>query len=419
MNSKERVQVSLDHRQPDRLPIDFGGQVCSMMNATCVTALREYYGLKKKPVKIWDVSTMTSEIDEDLRDALGVDCEPFPTYELAFGLKNTDNWKSWQYRGIEVLVPEDFQVSNDGKGGYYIYPQGDTTVPPSGHLPANGYYFDDIVRPTLFDEDHMDYEDNLEEYEPISEESLEFLKREVDRHRNTDRAVVMLPGGSALGDAANIPGNSLKHPKGIRSIPDWLAAPLLYPEYVHDVYSHQVDRMIENWTNIHEIVGDVVDVAYVCGVDFGTQISQMCSLEVFDEFYLPYYRKMNDWIHEHTSWKTLKHTCGAIYPFFPKLIEAGFDAVNPVQCSAKGMDPRRLKEEFGKDITFWGGGVDTQKVLPFGTPEEVRKQVLERCEIFSDQGGFIFNSIHIVQCNTPVENIVAMINAVHEFNGIH
>ncbi|UWP60092.1 uroporphyrinogen decarboxylase family protein [Ruminococcus gauvreauii] len=417
MTSKERVLASLNHKQPDKIPIDFGGHVCSMMNATCVAALREYYGLEKRPVRIWDVSTMTGEIEKDLQDALGVDCEPFPTYDLCFGLKNTERWKSWKYRGTEVLVPENFEVTDDGKGGYYIYPEGDTSVPPSGHLPAGGYYFDDIVRQKDLEEDSMNYEDNLEEYGPISDTSLEFLRLQADNLKDSEKAVVMVPGGSALGDAANIPGNSLKDPKGIRSIPDWFAAPLLYPDYVHNVYSHQVDRMIDNWTKIYDIVGETVDVAYICGADFGTQISQMCSMEVFDEFYLPYYKRINDWVHKHTGWKTLKHTCGAVYPFIPKLIEAGFDAVNPVQCSAKGMDPRRLKKEFGNEITFWGGGVDTQKILPFGTPEQIREQVLERCEIFGEGGGFIFNSIHIVQCNTPVENIVAMINAVHEYNG--
>ena len=151
--------------------------------------------------------------------------------------------------------------------------------------------------------------------------------------------------------------------------------------------------------------------------DFGTQRAQFCSVDQFREFYLPYYKKINDWIHSHTNWKTLKHSCGAVDPIIPLFIEAGFDALNPVQCSAAGMDAKHLKETYGKDITFWGGGIDTQQVLPFGTPEEVRKQVLERLEIFSPDGCYIFNSIHIVQCGTPVENIVAMIDAVHEFNG--
>ena len=164
-------------------------------------------------------------------------------------------------------------------------------------------------------------------------------------------------------------------------------------------------------------MGDKIDVAFICGTDFGTQRAQFCSVDQFREFYLPYYKKINDWIHSHTNWKTLKHSCGAVDPIIPLFIEAGFDALNPVQCSAAGMDPKHLKEEYGKDITFWGGGIDTQQILPFGTPEEVRKQVLERLEIFAPDGGYIFNSIHIVQCNTPVENIVAMIDAVHEFNG--
>ncbi len=140
-------------------------------------------------------------------------------------------------------------------------------------------------------------------------------------------------------------------------------------------------------------------------------------MEGFRECYLPYYQRANNWIHEHTDWKILKHNCGAVRPLIPLLIESGFDALNPVQTSADHMDPQELKDEFGKDISFWGGGVDTQRVLPFGTPEEVRRQVLRRCEIFGKDGGFVFNSVHIIQANTPIENIVAMIDAVKEFNG--
>ena len=159
-----------------------------------------------------------------------------------------------------------------------------------------------------------------------------------------------------------------------------------------------------------------MDVAYIYGTDFGTQISTFCSEESFRELYMPYYKKINSWIHSNTNWKTFKHSCGAIYEFIPLLIESGFDIINPVQCSAQGMDPKTLKENFGDSIVFWGGGVDTQKILPFGSKEQVRDQVLRRCEIFSRSGGFVFNSIHNVQAKTPVENIVAMIDAVKEFN---
>ena len=132
---------------------------------------------------------------------------------------------------------------------------------------------------------------------------------------------------------------------------------------------------------------------------------------------MPYYKRVNGWIHAHTGWKTLKHTCGAIEPFMELLIEAGFDIINPVQCSAAGMDPELIKKKHGDRLVFWGGGVDTQKVLPFGTEKEVRAQVLDRCGIFSKNGGFVFGAIHNVQANTPVKNIAAMIEAVREFNG--
>jgi uroporphyrinogen-III decarboxylase len=164
-------------------------------------------------------------------------------------------------------------------------------------------------------------------------------------------------------------------------------------------------------------VGDNIDVLFVCGTDFGTQASTFCSVPAFRDLYFPYYQRVNEWVHRHTSWKTFKHSCGSVIRFIDPFVEAGFDILNPVQCSAAGMEPRNLKEKYGDRVVFWGAGVDTQHVLPFGTPREVREQVLERCGIFARDGGFVFNTIHNVQAETPVENIVAMFDAVREFNG--
>ncbi len=160
-----------------------------------------------------------------------------------------------------------------------------------------------------------------------------------------------------------------------------------------------------------------MDAVFLCGTDFGTQTSTFCSADIYKSLYHPYYKRINDWIHAHTEWKTFKHSCGAVADFIPLFIESGFDILNPVQISATGMDPKTLKDNFGKDIVFWGGGIDTQQVLPFGKPEEIRKQVLENCEIFSKDGGFIFNTVHNIQGHTPVENIISMLNALREFNG--
>lgn len=390
---------------------------CSQMHVTIVDRLRQYYGLEKRPIKLWDVFGMTGLIDDDLKDAIGTDVEMIRAFGGSFGMTDTGKWKEFRMFGVDLLVPEQFEVSDDGKGGFLIYPQGDRTAEPSSHMPAGGYYFDNIERTEPVDEDDLNPDDNLEEYGPISDEALAYYQKEIQKYKDSSRAVVLDPGGAALGDASQIAGPGLKHPKGIRSVADWYMAPLIYPEYVQEVFDRQTDYVVENWKKLYEIAKDVVDIIYVCGTDFGTQASQMCSGATFDTFYTPYYQKVTGWVHENTPWKTLKHSCGAVYPFIPKLIESGFDALNPVQCSAAGMDPQRLKDDFGDKILYWGGGVDTQKVLPFGTPEEVREQVLRRCEIFSKNGGYIFNSIHIVQCGTPIENVVAMIDAVHEFNG--
>ena len=123
---------------------------------------------------------------------------------------------------------------------------------------------------------------------------------------------------------------------------------------------------------------------------------------------------MNDWFHLHSTWKIFKHSCGAIVPLLPCLIDAGFDIINPVQINAKDMDPRRLKEEFGSALTFWGGGIDTQKVLPFGTPDEIRRHVIEQCEIWGHNGGFVFNAVHNIQANVPIENVIALLNTLKE-----
>jgi uroporphyrinogen-III decarboxylase len=159
-------------------------------------------------------------------------------------------------------------------------------------------------------------------------------------------------------------------------------------------------------------------VVFTCGADFGTQDTQFCSRENFRELHFPYYKKINNWIHQNTSWKSFKHSCGAVEPLMQLFIDSGFDIINPVQINARGMDPLKLKEKYGRDLVFWGGGVDTQKVLSFGTEKEVEEQVLRMCEIFSVDGGFVFNTVHNIQATTPVENVIAMINGLRKFQGL-
>ncbi|NLX14795.1 MAG: methyltransferase [Phycisphaerales bacterium] len=417
MTSKERVIAALEHRQVDAVPMDFGSTSVTGMHVLCVAALRKHYGLPSEPIKVIEPYQMLGEVDEDLKRAMGVDTDGITPLTTIFGFAN-ENWKPWDAPfGLKVLVPENFITTVDAANRTYIYPQGDKSVPPSGVLPEGGYFFDTIVRQEPIDESRLDPRDNIEEFRPLSDADLTHLRSQARNVASSDRAVVATFGGLAFGDIALVPAPFLKHPKGIRDITEWYIATAGRRDYVHRVFSEQCEIALANLPRIYEAVGNTVNVVFICGTDFGTQTSSFCSVETYRELYHPYYKQINDWIHQHTPWKTFKHSCGAVEKFIEPFIESGFDILNPVQCSATGMDPRQLLDTYGGRIVFWGGGVDTQKTLPFGTPAEVRKQVLERCEVFASGSGFVFNAIHNVQANTPPENIVAMIEAIKEFNG--
>jgi len=426
MTSKERVAAEIDHRPPDRIPIDFGSTTVTGIHASCVAALRDYYGLEHRPVKVFEPYQMLGLIEEDLKRAMGVDVDGVFRRQTMFGFP-MGNWRAWRtHQGLEVLVPGGFNTTTDANGDTVVYPEGDLSCPPSGRMPRDGYFFDAIIRQEPIRDEDLNPQDNLEEFRPITDGDLASIERDVEAAEGAaegapsgpGRAVMAAFGGAAFGDIALVPAPFLKHPRGIRDITEWYMSLSSRRDYIHAIFSRQCEIALANLAKIHAVIGDRIDILYVCGTDFGTQTGTFCSAETFCALWLPYYRQINDWVHANTSWKTFKHSCGSVDRFIPLFIEAGFDILNPVQCSAAHMEPEHLKAAYGGRIAVWGGGVDTQKTLPFGTPEEVRKQVIERCRIFSRGGGFVFNAIHNAQAQTPVENIVAMVNAVHEFNGV-
>ncbi|MGZ5478346.1 MAG: uroporphyrinogen decarboxylase family protein [Candidatus Aminicenantales bacterium] len=417
MTGRERLDAALAHRQPDRIPVDFNGTAVTGMHVKCVIGLREHYGLDRRLVKVHEPYQMLGWIDDDLQTVLGIDVEGVYGPDTMFGYRN-ENWTPWRMDdGTEVLMSGNFKTTKDDNDDTLVYPGGDRSAPPSGRLPKNGFFFDTIIRQEPVDDATLDPEDNLQEFGPLSEATLDHYEAESRRAGASGRGLIASFGGTALGDIALVPAPGLKHPKGIRDVEEWYVSTLTRRPYVHKVFERQTEIALGNLARLHERVGDQVQAAFICGTDFGTQQSTFCSVAAFRELYLPYYRRINDWIHGHTNWRSFKHSCGAVRSLIPAFIESGFDILNPVQVSAAGMDALRLKEEFGRDIVFWGGGVDTQKTLAFGTPEAVRDEVLERCRIFSPGGGFVFNAVHNIQANVPVANIVAMFEAVQEYNG--
>ena len=417
MTGKERVLAALNHKEPDAVPVDFGGTAVTGMHVDIVIALRDRYGLEKRPVKVHEPYQMLGFIDEDLKRALGIDIEGVYGAETIFGFSN-ENWKPWRMdNGTEVLVSEHFLTTRDANGDTLIYPKGDLSAPPSGRLPKDGFFFDTIVRQEPIDEARLDPGANLEEFGPISDADLSYFDRATREADATGRGVIATFGGTAFGDIALVPAPFLKHPKGIRDIEEWYVSTLTRQPYIHAVFEKQAEVALSNLEKIKARVGDRVQAVFICGTDFGTQSSTFCSVDTFRSLYMPYYKQVNAWVHENTPWKTFKHSCGAVETLIPAFIESGFDILNPVQVSAAGMDAGKLKSKYGKDIVFWGGGVDTQRTLMFGTPGDVRAEVLERCGTFGKDGGFIFNAVHNIQANVPAANVVAMFEAVKEFNG--
>lgn len=413
-NSKERVWNALNHRGGTPVPVDFGATTVTGIHCRIVEQLRKYYGLADKPVRIVDPFQMLGEVDEELQERMGVDLVPLFGQKNMFGIDESEVHEQVTPWGQKVLIAKGIDMTPDAEGDVYIYPEGDRSVSPSAVMPEGCYFINAIERQQPIDEALLSYQDNQEEYALLNESDLAYWKQAAGKAAATGKAVVAGFGGTALGDVAFIPAMGLKHPKGIRSVAEWYMSTLIRPDFVHALFEHQTDLAIRNYEMLWNTVGDQVDVVFTCGTDFGTQDSQFCSEEVFRELWLPYYKRLNDWIHTHTTWKIFKHSCGAVLPLIPAMIDSGFDILNPVQINAKDMDSKVLKEQFGDQLVFWGGGIDTQRVLAFGTKEEVRRQVMEQCEILGKDGGFVFNTVHNIQANVPVENVITMIETLNE-----
>jgi hypothetical protein len=420
MNSRERIHCALRHREPDRVPLDLGGSPVTGMHVSSVYLLRQALRLDPPgtPVKVIEPFQMLGEIAPDLVDALGIDVVALPSPRNFFGFKN-ENWRPWTlFDGTPVLVPERFNTETEPSGDILMYPEGDRSVPPSGRMPKGGFYFDSIIRQPPLDDARLNPDDNLEEFQPISDQDMAFFQQETDKlYTATDKAILANFGGTAFGDIALVPAPWLKHPKGIRDVAEWYMSTVTRRDYVYRVFERQCEIALNNLARIHAAVGNRVSVVFMSGTDFGMQTGLFISPKTYRQLYQPFHKVLNDWVHQHTTWKTFIHSCGSVMALLPDFIAAGFDILNPVQCSAANMDPQELKERFGDQIVFWGGGVDTQHTLPFGSPEEVRAQVRERIRIFGRGGGFVFNTVHNVQAQLPVENLLALYAAVKETSG--
>ncbi|MFI3312280.1 MAG: uroporphyrinogen decarboxylase family protein [Eubacteriales bacterium] len=421
MNSRERIIAAINHQPTDRCPIDLGGCGQTGMNASTMYRLRAALGLEDRPITVNEPFQMLGQVDEDLQKAVHSDIVGLYNEGTMMGYKNAD-WKPFTMDdGTPTLMGGGFNYETKENGDKLFRVCGDPSAPVACCMPKDGSFFDNVDHSvsnfTWADMGKLDArKDFKDDFQVCTDEDARYWEEESKKlYHGTDYGIMGVLGGGGLGDVAMVPGICVREPSGIRRLMDWLTAHAMCPNYIDEIFQLQTEVMLKNLEIYKQAVGDRIQVVWISGTDFGTQHSLFNSLDCFRSVYKPHYQKINDWVHQNTEWKTFYHTCGCINDLLDDLAEMGVDCLNPVQFSAmetRGMTPAKLKAEYGDKFTFWGGGVDTQHVLPFGTPEQVRAQVAERVEILNKDGGFIFNPIHNVVANVPIENLLAMYETV-------
>ena len=410
MNSRERVLAALNHTEPDRIPVDLGGHRSSGISAIAYHHLRKYLGLAEKPVRVYDMVQQLAIIDEDVLDMFGVD-----TVEMGRGfLLDDDDWKPWTLPdGIPCEIP--YYTNLEKKGDDWLIL--DSNGAEVGILKRGSLYFEQTLFPLMERGIENDDFEDLEEMlgrqiwsavvhpgahlEMDAEGLSEMAGKAKALRESTDQAIVGLFGG-----------NMFELPQMLYRMDHYLLATGMYPDKVLELSEKLSEIHLKNLEKWLSAVGPYIDVI-LFGDDLGGQQGPLISPDAYREFYKPYHKKLWGRAKELADVKVQLHCCGGIYELLNDLIEAGLDAVNPVQISCRGMDPARLKAEFGERITFWGGGCDTQSVLPLGTPDEVKEHVRELTSIFNPGGGFIFQQVHNILANVPPENVVAMLESIN------
>lgn len=347
-------------------------------------------------IRIYDTGQMLGWVPDWLREFFDIDVisiEPFGA--------NPDNegWHKWELRaGQSFLIPTDFNPELDKDGSWVEKDEKGNIL---RKMPSGGYYFDDLVSP-MKETDLMPVKD-FNPPDSYTDEELKYLEKRVNwLWENTDYAIL----GSFFG------GNLFD--LNIGGMMNWMCLVASEPERAREYVEKACDAMIRRANFVKDAVGDKV-IALVIGNDMGTQRGELYSPETFKKVNAPAYKRFCSWIHKNTDFKVFLHSCGSIYNYIETLIDCGIDILNPIQVSAANMDSERLKKEFGGRIVFWGGGCDTQHLLPFGTPEEVKNEVRKRIEDFAPGGGFVFCQVHNIQAGVAPENIIAMYEAVREY----
>jgi len=412
MTSRERVLRTVNFQPADRVPIDLGAMKASSISVKAYNQVKARLGLQT-PSRIWDPKFMIASVEEAVMQRFHLDVVPLDVSSALHDVRPDSEWlPKTLYEGAEGLLPPGTAIGMDADGRWILLDE--HRNPTSFRMPRDGYYFDDVafnapgsvIAPRAF--------------RPVTGFTDKLLRAVEARgkylYENTEYAILGWGGGVCFLGLSLITDRLSNVTMGLPS--EWMIMLMTEKETAHEMMDRSVEASISCLKQLHEAVGDRPFAWGIAADDSGTQRREFIRPELWAEMIKPHYARLCAWIHRNTQWKTFLHCCGSIYHLIPHMIEAGVDILNPIQTSAANMQPERLKAEFGGKIVFWGGGCDTQRVLPTATPEEVRAHVRERLAILKPGGGYVFNQVHNIQPNVPAENIIAMLDAAYEFGGV-
>ncbi len=405
MTSRERVAKVLNFEKADRVPIDLGAMRASGIAAVTYEKLKKRIGIES-PIKLVDSMQLLAEVETEVLEHFHIDVVPL---DASMGvwpmIQASDGVQKRLFSGTKVYFRPGTNIREEPDGDWLMC---DENGEGFAGMPKDGYYFD-FRRPTMAG--RID-PDKFRPRETVPDEELRDLET-LGKHlyNNTDKAILGWGGSiSLIGLSALLSDNITQD-----SLDTWLAMLMSEKQTAQEMMGRAVDAAIKCLQQYNQAVGDYCMVWGVASDDAGTQRSELISPELFAEMIKPHYKRLCDWVHANTNWKTFLHSCGCIFDYIEHWIEAGIDVLNPVQISAAKMEPERLMDKFGGRIVFWGGGCDTQKVLPLGSPEEIREHVRQNISVFEAKGGYVFSQVHNIQANVPVENIEVMLAAAYEF----
>ena len=412
MTSRERILAAIEHRQPDRVPVDLGATPSSGISAIAYGNLKRHLGLTQGHNRVYDVVQQLAQPEDDMLNCFHIDV-------VDIGRAFNTEAAAWQPTtladGQKAEYPAWFHPERQADGSFIAHMKDGLDI---AHMPARGTFYDQTYFPYL-DDYPADYRDLSTEMGKILWAALvhspwdhandpgfwdTLRAKALELHRNSDRALMIVIGC-----------NLFEWGTFLRRMDNFLMDLVAEPEQVERLLDALMERHLAVLEQACRAVGDVADIIRF-GDDLGTNGGPFMSPNTYRSLFKPRHTILCDYVHKNSKMKTFLHSCGSIRALLPDLIEAGYDIINPVQTTCLGMDAAGLKSDFGKDICFWGGGCDTRTVLPTGTPAEVKEHVKRRLEILAPGGGFVFNTVHNILPDVPPQNIVAMFEAIHEFN---